>query len=107
MLNKINISPDRQKLIVYIVITVVTLAVFWQVNQYDFISFDDNTYVIENSHIQSGITLDGIRWAFSTTYAEFWHPLTWLSLMFDYQFHGLNAGGYHQSGRLQLRLPRR
>ena len=52
-------------------------------------------YVTENSHIQSGITLDGIRWAFSTTYAELWHPLTWLSLMFDYQLYGLNAGGYH------------
>ncbi|MGA9111573.1 MAG: tetratricopeptide repeat protein [Smithella sp.] len=95
MLNKINISPDRKKLIVYIVLAVVTLAVFWQVNQYDFINFDDYFYVTENSHIQSGITLDGIRWAFSTRYFELWHPLLWLSFMFDYQFHGLNAGGYH------------
>jgi len=37
MLNKINISPDKQKLIVYLILTAVTLAVFWQVNQYDFI----------------------------------------------------------------------
>ena len=95
MLNKINISPDRQKLIVYLVLTVVTLAVFWQVNQYDFINFDDNTYVTENSHIQSGITLDGFRWAFSTKYSDLWNPLVWLSFMFDYQLHGLNAGGYH------------
>ena len=64
-------------------------------NQYDFINFDDHVYVTENSHIQSGITLDGFRWAFSYTYADLWHPLTWLSLMFDYQLHGLNAGGYH------------
>jgi protein O-mannosyl-transferase len=95
MLKKININPQRKILIVYIVLTVVTLAVFWQVNQYDFVYFDDGVYVTNNIHIQSGITLDGIRWAFSTTYAEFWHPLTWLSLMFDYQLHGLNAGGYH------------
>ena len=95
MLNKINISSDRQKLIVYIVLTVVTLAVFWQVNQYDFINFDDQVYVTENTHIQSGITLDGFRWAFSTKYLGLWNPLVWLSLMFDYQLHGLNAGGYH------------
>jgi tetratricopeptide (TPR) repeat protein len=95
MLNKLNINSRKQKLIVYIALTVVTLAVFWQVNRYDFINIDDNIYVIGNSHIQSGITLAGIRWAFSSTYAEFWHPLTWLSLMFDYQLHGLNAGGYH------------
>ena len=95
MLNKINISPDRQKLIVYLVLTVVTLAVFWQVNQYDFINFDDHAYVTKNSHIQSGITLDGFRWAFSTKYFGLWNPLVWLSLMVDYQLHGLNAGGYH------------
>jgi protein O-mannosyl-transferase len=95
MLNKINISPDRQKLIVYLILTIVTLAVFWQVNQYDFISFDDIMYVTENSHIQSGIMLDGFRWAFSTKYSDLWNPLVWLSLMFDYQLHGLNAGGYH------------
>jgi hypothetical protein len=95
MLNKLNINPRKQKLIVYIALTVITLAVFWQVNHYAFINLDDPVYVIENSHIQSGITLDGFRWAFSSTYAEFWHPLTWLSLMFDYQLHGLNAGGYH------------
>ena len=95
MLNKINISPEKQKLIIYIVLILVTLAVFWQVNQYDFVNLDDQVYVTENSHIQSGITLDGFRWAFSTRYADLWNPLTWLSLMFDYQLHGLNAGGYH------------
>ncbi len=97
MLNKINISSKEQILIVYIVLAAVTLAVFWQVNQYDFIYLDDNIYVKGNSHIHSGITLAGFRWAFSTTYAEFWHPLTWLSLMLDYQLFGVNAGGYHRS----------
>jgi hypothetical protein len=95
MLNKINISSCRQKLIVYVVLAVVTLAVFWQMNQYGFVNFDDGRYVTKNSHIQSGITLKGLRWAFSTTYAEFWHPLTWLSLMLDYQLYVLSAGGYH------------
>ena len=99
MLNKINISPSRQKLIVCIVLTVLTLVVFWQVNQYDFV-FDDLAYVTGNSHVQSGITLDGFSWAFSTTDAEFWHPLTWLSLMFDYQLYGLNAGGYHLTNHI-------
>src|SRR5208282_703906 len=96
MLNRINLSSDRQKLIVYLALTVVTFTVFWQVNLYDFTNFDDPLYVTENSHIQSGITLAGIRWAFSTTYADsLWHPLIWLSLMLDNQLVGLNAGGYH------------
>src|SRR5664280_2068634 len=95
MLNKINISLGRQKLIVYLVLTVITFAVFWQVNQYAFINLDDDVYVTANSRIQSGITLNGFLWAFSTGYSDTWNPLVWLSFMFDYQLHGLNAGGYH------------
>ena len=94
MLNKINISPKEQILIIYVVLAAITLAVFWQVNQFDFV-FDDVAYVTQNSHIQSGITPDGFRWAFSTRYADLWNPMIWLSLMFDYQLFGLNAGGYH------------
>ena len=29
-----------------------------------------------------------------------WHPLTWLSLMLDRQFYGMNAGGYHWTNLL-------
>jgi tetratricopeptide (TPR) repeat protein len=97
MLNKININSKEQILIIYIVLAVVTLAVFWQVSQYDFIGLDDFEYIVNNSHIQSGITLDGVRWAFSTTNQNLWNPLIWLSLMFDYQLFGLNAGGYHMT----------
>jgi hypothetical protein len=100
MLNKTNISSKEQILIVYIVLAMVTLAVFWQVNQYDFVNFDDNIYVTENSHIQSGITQDGFRWAFSTKYTGLWNPLVWLSFMADYQLYRLKAGGYHQTSRI-------
>jgi len=97
MFNKINISspsPQKQKLIVYVILTWATLAVFWQVPQYSFINFDDIGYVTQYSNIQSGTT-NGFLWAFSTRYADLWNPLVWLSFMFDYQLHGLNAGGYH------------
>ena len=95
MLKKINISNRGNVLNIYMVLAALTLAVFWQVDHFDFVDLDDTVYVTENSHIQSVITLKELRWAFSTTRAEFWHPLTWLSLMLDYQFYGLNAGGYH------------
>jgi len=95
MLNKIKVNSLNQKLIIYIVLTVITLAVFGQVHQFDFINIDDDIYVTDNSYVQSGVTWNGLRWAFSTTHAQFWHPLTWLSLMFDNQLYGLNAGGYH------------
>jgi protein O-mannosyl-transferase len=95
MLNKLNISNSKKKLIIYIVLTTVTLAVFWQVNQFDFINFDDPVYITENSYVKSGLTLEGVRWAFSSKYFGLWNPLVWLSFMLDYQFHGLNPGSYH------------
>jgi protein O-mannosyl-transferase len=96
MLNKLNISPGNQKFIVYAILALATLAVFWQVNQYGFVCLDDNAYVRQNIHIRSGITMEGLRWAFNTTHADdLWHPLIWLSLIFDYQLYGPNAGGYH------------
>ena len=50
MLNKINISHREKILIIYVVLAAITLAVFWQVNQFDFISLDDSDYIINNSH---------------------------------------------------------
>jgi len=94
MLNRRK-STQTNNILVYMFLTVVTFVVYWQINKFDFIDLDDFVYVSENYHIRSGITLEGIRWAFTTTYADFWHPLTWLSLMFDYQLYGLHAGGYH------------
>ncbi len=95
MQKRISIDAAKQKLIVYAVLTVVTLAVFWQVNHFDFINIDDDIYITKNSHVLSGITIEGFRWAFTTNYFGLWNPLLWLSFMFDYELYGLNAGGYH------------
>jgi len=95
MSNKIIINSGNRKFIIYIMLAVLTFAVFWQVHQHDFINIDDDKYVTENNHVRSGITEEGVRWAFSTTFAQYWHPVTWLSLMLDYELFGLHAGGYH------------
>lgn len=95
MLNKVNISASKQKFFIYIILTIITFAVFWQVHHYEFVNFDDLAYVTENRHIQSGITSEGMCWAFSTKYFGLWNPLVWMSFMLDYQLFGLNPGGYH------------
>ena len=95
MFNQINSILSSRKIVIYLFLTVLTLAVFWQVHQFGFVTFDDPIYVTDNQQIQSGLTMSALYWAFSTTHAEFWHPLTWLSLMLDYQLYGLNAAGYH------------
>jgi tetratricopeptide (TPR) repeat protein len=74
---------------------VVTLIIYWPVQHYGFIRFDEEQYVTHNPHVQGGLGKEGVLWAFSALEAGFWHPLTWMSLMLDYTWYGLNAGGYH------------
>ncbi len=80
---------------IYIFLTVATLMAFWQVSRCDFINYDDHAYITENNHIRTGLSMDGIRWAFTTDYAANWHPLTWISHMLDVQLFGLNPQGHH------------
>ncbi len=76
-------------------LTLATAAVYCQVGGYDFINYDDSGYVSENTNIQNGITLQAVKWAFTTGNMGNWHPLTWLSHMLDWQLFGSNAGGHH------------
>jgi|WetSurMetagenome_2_1015567.scaffolds.fasta_scaffold76461_2 protein O-mannosyl-transferase len=86
--------------IILISLTVITLLAFWQVKDCDFINFDDNVYITKNNLIQNGLTIDGIRWAFTTTHVANWHPLTWISHMLDIQLYGLNPRGHHLTNLL-------
>src|SRR5258707_1371073 len=64
------------------------LVVFTPSLRNDFVNYDDPDYVTENDHVQKGLSWEGVRWAFSSTEASNWHPLTWLSHMADCQLFG-------------------
>jgi tetratricopeptide (TPR) repeat protein len=78
----------------------ITLAVYWQVQHYDFVSCDDPIYVTENPYVQSGLTRGSFISAFTTTPGGLWIPLTWLSLMLDYDLYNLDPQGYHLTNLL-------
>ena len=73
----------------------VTLAAYEPVRHFAFVSLDDQVYVTNNPHVRAGLTWAGIVWAFTTTYAANWHPLTWISHMIDVQIFGLSPGPPH------------
>src|ERR1035437_5534145 len=52
-------------------------------------------YVFENSRVMEGLNWKGVGWFFTHFNCGFYHPLTMISFMLDYQFYGLNASGYH------------
>ena len=74
---------------------ITILAVYWQVNQYQFVNFDDYDYVANNRNINKGLTFESILWAFTAVHAHNWHPLTWLSHGLDVTLYGINAGAHH------------
>jgi tetratricopeptide (TPR) repeat protein len=82
------------------VLTVITIAVFIQVCAFDLLIYDDYAYVIANPQVKTGLSLKNFVWAFTATDAHNWHPLTWLSLMFDYELFGLYTGGFHLTSLL-------
>ncbi|MGZ6291132.1 MAG: tetratricopeptide repeat protein [Syntrophales bacterium] len=90
-----KIPNYRRQFLICLILTVTVLAVFWQVKNNDFVNFDDPRCTTENLHIQSGLNLGLLKWAFTTSHAGYWQPLTWLSFAMDYQLFGLHAGGYH------------
>ncbi len=81
-------------------LVITTFSVYWQVRDHSFVNFDDLLYVKENPSVRAGLTLENVRWAFTTPYATNWHPLTWLSHMLDVEFYGMNPGPHHLTNLL-------
>ncbi|MGD0596998.1 MAG: glycosyltransferase family 39 protein [Sedimentisphaerales bacterium] len=88
-------SSNRRSFLICLILGLITFAVFYQVHSFKFITYDDPYYVYKNPDIQSGITLESIKWAFTTGWTANWHPLTWLSYMLDWQLFDSNPAGYH------------
>ncbi len=78
-----------------LLLLVATLLVYGRTAHHGFLSYDDGAYITENPRVRAGLTLEGVRWAWSEFHASNWHPLTWLSHMLDVECFGLDAGKHH------------
>jgi protein O-mannosyl-transferase len=85
----------KRDIIICIALSIVIIIIYWRVKEFKFIYYDDNAYVTERTHVMSGLTWTGIKWAVSSMEAGFWHPLTWFSLMVDRELFNYQAGGFH------------
>lgn len=81
-------------ILIMLALTIATLAVYWQVQYHDFVNYDDLWYV-GNPIVRNGLSWEGFRWAFQSTMATNWHPMTWLSHMLDFQLFGKQPSGHH------------
>jgi len=96
----IDMLKKKYFYIICLFLVVVTLAVYWQVLDNDFVHYDDGVYVTENLRVHKGVTFDNLTWAVTSSLASNWHPLTWISHMIDCQLYGLNPKGHHLTSLL-------
>ena len=91
------IKTNRRWFIIGVLILLAGLSwfVFGQTLRHDFVNYDDQRYVYQNTKISEGLSTAGIAWAFSHVHSENWHPFTTISHMLDCQLYGLHAGGHH------------
>ena len=78
-----------------ILLVSVTFGMYYQTSGHDYINYDDPKYIINNQHVNSGLTDKNIAWAFTSIHASNWHPVTWLSHIFDTELFGLDPKGPH------------
>lgn len=76
------------------ILFLLTIAVYAQVRNFEFVNYDDPDYVA-NPHVQNGLTADGVKWAFTSTEAANWFPITRLSHLLDAQLFRSDAGMHH------------
>jgi tetratricopeptide (TPR) repeat protein len=89
-------SSDRARVLaIRTLLVLTTLAAYSGVIRNGFTSFDDDVYITANEHVSSGLSREGLAWAFTTGHGANWHPLTWLSHMLDCELFGLHAAGHH------------
>jgi len=71
------------------------VAAYWEIRTFEFTNFDDPDYVAQNDMVQRGLTVEGLKWAFTTGFMGNWHPVTWMSHMLDCEVFGVNPGAHH------------
>jgi tetratricopeptide (TPR) repeat protein len=92
-----KLTKNQITALICLALAVITTALYLPITHHDFVNFDDDDYITNNSHVQAGLTWAGAIWAFQTGAAANWHPLTWLSHMLDCQLYGLYPGGHHST----------
>jgi len=80
-----------------VALVIATAIVYAPLRHAAYLNYDDDRYVSDNSHVNSGFSREGIVWAWTSNQVGNWHPFTMLSHMLDCQLFGLNAGAHHLS----------
>ncbi len=93
-------SPRRfPPVAIPLLVAVFTFIAFLPSLRGQFLYWDDDQNFLDNDQYR-GFTIANLKWMATTFHMGHWHPLTWLTLAFDYTVWGLNPFGYHLTANL-------
>lgn len=96
MMVSTDLLKKHSEKIIILSIIVLILIIYWPVQNYGFLNYDDQLYVTDNIKTQSGLNLYNLKSIFTEPPSEGnWHPVTMLSHALDWWLYRDNAGGHH------------
>ncbi len=84
-------SERRLIQLVGLALVLAIVAVYAQVHGHGFLTYDDDEVISQAAPLRLGLSPAGIRWALASVHVANWLPLTHLTLLADYELHGLSA----------------
>jgi tetratricopeptide (TPR) repeat protein len=85
---------SRPDLIPLAVLLLITIALFARMLGFESVTIDQKIYGYTNPNLVHGLTLDGLTWAFTSTY-NYWQPLAYVSHLIDFQLFGQQLAGHY------------
>lgn len=67
----------------------LTILPFVRAGSFGYIGIDDSLYFVTPEIVTNGLTLAGLKWAFTDLTNGIWMPATWLVYQFDYSLRDL------------------
>lgn len=97
LLNENKISNKNLLFLLILLLALLTFLSFIPVLYADFLKLDDDYYLLKNKKITNGITVEGLKYAFSKESFSlgFYFPLTIISHQIDFSLYKMNAKGHH------------
>lgn len=70
-------------------------SIYLPVLGFDFLEYDDKSYVFGNEDLKDGLTPGAVKAVFTRSYVSSWHPVAMLSHALDISLFGADAGLHH------------
>lgn len=78
-----------------VMLVALTAALYLPVAEFEFVNWDDDQYLVDNAHVNTGLSWNNTVWACTTGHLGNWHPLTWLSHQLDCELFGKHDADDH------------